>query len=194
MKGVYIFLANGFEDIEALATRDILVRGGADVKTISINDSKEVDSAHGITVLADMTLTELLKLEDCKTCTAQDMLIFPGGLPGSKNLGECRELIGLMNRHYSLGGAVAAICAAPNFVLSQLEGIEKATFTCYDGCQDLLVSMGANFMKKPAVTWNRIITGRGPGHSIDFGLAILETVCGSKTAADVAAGLTLPCI
>lgn len=193
MKGVFIFLADGFEDIEALATRDILKRGDIDVRTVSIREDKKVTSARCITVLADMTLGSLLEAEDGKPCTAQDMLIFPGGMPGSKNLGACRELIGLMNRHYSLGGSVAAICAAPNLVLSQLDGIGTATVTRYDGCEDLLVAKGAVTVNRPAVTSGRIITGRGPGHSIDFGLEILKMLAGKETAAKVAAAVTLQC-
>ncbi len=193
MKGVYIFFADGFEDIEALATRDILKRGNVDVKTVSITDSTAVVSARALTVMTDMTLTELLETETEINCSAQDILIFPGGMPGSRNLGACSKLIGLMNRHYGQGGSVAAICAAPKFVLSQLKGIESATFTCFDGCQDLLLSMGAVFVKRPAVTCGRIITGRGPGHAIDFGLEILKKVRDSETALDVAAAVTLPC-
>ncbi len=193
MKGVYIFLADGFEDIEALATRDILKRGDVEVKTVSITGSTAVTSARTLTVIADMTLTELLKMDTGKDCSVQDILIFPGGMPGSRNLGACSELIGLMNRHYSQGGSVAAICAAPKFVLGQLKGIEQATFTCFDGCQDLLQSMGASFVKKPAVTCGRIITGRGPGHAVDFGLEILKKIRGSETALGVAAAVTLPC-
>lgn len=193
MKGVFIFLANGFEDIEALATRDILTRGGIDVRTVSISSDSMVTSAHGMTVMADMTFARLAETDDTEPCSAQDMLIFPGGMPGSSNLGACRELIELMNRHYGQGGSVAAICAAPNLVLSQLDGIGTATVTRYDGCEDLLIAKGAVTVNRPAVTSGRIITGRGPGHSIDFGLEILKMLAGKETAAKVAAAVTLPC-
>lgn len=190
MKGVNIFLAEGFEDVEALATRDILVRGGVDVKLVAIGGEPFVVSAHGAAVGVDEMLCDI---EDDGECSAADVMIFPGGLPGSKNLGECRELIGMMNRHYAAGGSVAAICAAPKFVLSQLDGIEKAQFTCYDGCEDTLVGKGASFLRKPSVTSGRIITGRGPGHAVDFGLAILSQIKGEKSAAKVAADFTLQC-
>lgn len=193
MKGVYIFLANGFEDIEALATRDILKRGNIDVETVGVSRGRDVISARGITVLADMTLDELLNKESGGACSSKDFLIFPGGMPGSKNLGACSELIDLMNRHYSEGGSVAAICAAPEFVLGQLDGIETATFTCYDGDEAPLIAKGATFVRKPAVTSGRIITGRGPGHSIEFGLEILKMLTDEDTVTGIAAAVTLPC-
>jgi len=190
MKGVNIFLAEGFEDIEALATRDVLLRGGVNVNLISITDEPFVVSARGLTVSVDDMLCDI---EPDGKCSAEDVMIFPGGLPGSKNLGDCKELISLMNAHYTAGGTVAAICAAPKFVFGQLKGIETAEFTCYDGCEDTLIAKGAKFLRKPAVTCGRIITGRGPGHAIDFALAILRHIKGEKVAAEVATGLTLKC-
>lgn len=190
MKGVNIFLANGFEDMEALGTRDVLVRGGVDVNLISITDEPFVVSSHGVTVGVDDMLCDI---EPDGKCGPSDVMIFPGGMPGSKSLGECRRLIDLMNEHYAAGGSVAAICAAPKFVLGQLKGIENAEFTCFDGCEAPLIEMGAGFLRKPAVTCGRIITGRSAGYAIDFGLAILRHIKGEKAAADVAAALKLAC-
>ena len=118
-------------------------------------------------------------------------MIFPGGMPGSKNLGECTKLIDAMNDHYQNGGSVAAICAAPKFVFGQLKGIEKAQFTCFDGCEEPLIAMRAQFLRKPAVTCGRIITGRGSGHSIDFGFAILKQIKGEESVAKVRGGMIL---
>jgi len=192
MKGVYIFMADGFEDIEALATRDVLMRGGVETYLVSINESPEVVSARGLTVIADVTITDLFESQLAEIpSTDKDMMIFPGGMPGSQYLGECDSLIDMMNEHYAQGGSLAAICAAPAYVLSQLKGIEKAEFTCYDGCQSKLEKKGATFKAKPSVTWERVITGRGPGHTIDFALAILSFLKGKETADQVSAGLTL---
>lgn len=193
MKGVYIFLAEGFEDIEALATRDVLLRGGVDVKTVGITDEPFVCSSRGLCVAVDMSLEELAATRPGCGTVKEDFLIFPGGLPGSRNLGECKDLIRIMNEHYLAGGSVAAICVAPSFVLGKLKGMENADFTCYDGCQDNLLDMGAHFHKRPYVKSGRIITGRGPGHSIDFALAVLKDVKGAAVADEVASGLTLPC-
>lgn len=203
MKDVNIFLADGFEEIEALAVRDVLVRGGVKVNLVSISDEYQVCSSHGVTVVADTMLEDclyygcgdlrVLSPEEKKSpAGASDVMIFPGGMPGSRRLGECESLISAMNDHYREGGTVAAICAAPSFVLSQLEGIAGAEFTCYDGCEANLVEMGARFSPRPAVVCGRIITGRGPGHAIDFGLAILRALKGDGVADSVRDAMILP--
>lgn len=185
-----MFLAEGFEDIEALATRDILIRAGIEVNLIAVDEEPFVISAHGLTVGVDEMLCDI---EPENGCGREDMMIFPGGMPGSKNLGDSRKLIDLMNAHYKEGGSVAAICAAPKFVLSQLEGIGSAEFTCYEGCQDTLMGLGAKYLRRPAVTCGRIITGRGPGYANDFALAIVRHIKGADAAAAVAAGLSPSC-
>ena len=190
MKGVNIFLADGFEDIEALATRDVLIRGGVEVQTVSIGEDPFVVSSHGLMVGVDTFIEDL---DDTTGTGAGDVMIFPGGMPGSKNLAACKPLIRMMNRHYAEGGSVAAICAAPGFVLSQLKGIEEAVFTCYDGCDAQTTATGAVFVRKPAVTSGRIITGRGPGHTMDFALEVLKKIKGDEVAAKVAAGMILTC-
>lgn len=190
MKGVYIFLADGFEDIEALATYDVLKRGGVRVQTVGIGEEPFVTSSHGLTVSIDTFLEDL---EEGGCTDSADIMIFPGGMPGSKNLASCKPLIRMMNRHYAEGGSVAAICAAPGFVLSQLKGIEEAIFTCYDGCGEATEATGAVFVKKPAVTSGRIITGRGPGHAIDFALEVLKMARNEAAAEEVAKGMILTC-
>lgn len=183
-------MANGFEDVEALGTRDVLVRGGLDVNLISITDEPFVVSSHGVTVGVDDMLCDI---EPDGECGSEDIMIFPGGMPGSKSLGECQKLIKLMNEHYTSGGSVAAICAAPMFVLGQLAGIEKAEVTCFDGCEAPLIEKGSKWVRKPAVVSGRIITGRSAGYALDFGLAILRHIKGEKAAAEVAAALMLKC-
>ena len=122
MKGVNIFLADGFEDVEALATNDVLRRGGVGTRLISISGEPFVQSSHGVTVSAEEMLQDIDSDHD-GTC-AEDIMIFPGGMPGSTNLAQCGRLIEMMNAHYAAGGSLAAICAAPGLVLSQLDGIE----------------------------------------------------------------------
>lgn len=192
MKGVYMFLADGFEDIEAIATRDILSRGKVDVKLVSISGDPFAVSSHGLTIGVDLTLDECLSEEESEA-DAKDFMIFPGGMPGSKRLAGCSELIELMNRHYADGGSVAAICAAPGLVLSQLEGISGEHFTCFDSFESKLEAQGAVFERKPAVTSGRIITGRGSGHTLDFGFAILEAIKGKDAVTDVTKGMILEC-
>ena len=183
MKGVYIFLADGFEDVEALATNDVLRRGGVDTTLVALTDDPFVESSHGVTLGADAFLPEIDT--DHAGTTAADVMIFPGGMPGSKNLAACTPLIELMRAHYAAGGTVAAICAAPGLVLSQLDGLEGVEFTCFEGFEDALLAKGAVYQPQPAVRSGRIVTGRSAGHAVSFGLEILRGIKGDETAARV---------
>ena len=184
MEGVYIFLADGFEDMEAIATRDVLLRGGVDVQTVSINDDPFVTSSHGITVSVDLTRVDFN--DDCPA-----VMIFPGGMPGSKNHAADKALMALMRKCYAAGGVVAAICAAPGLVAAQLDDVAGKRFTCFDGFQDPMIAKGAVFTPESAVTDGRLITGRGAGHAVNFGLAILRYLKGDEAAQKVQAGLML---
>lgn len=185
MKGVYIFLANGFEDIEALATLDVLRRGGVDVKTVSVLRDKFVTSSHKVTVVADMTYGEFKAEVQFDGTDESDVMIFPGGMPGTKNLAENGEIINFMRLHYAEGGTVAAICAAPGLVVSQLPSLAGKHFTCFDGFEDAPIARGGIYEKKPAVSDGNLITGRGAGCAVEFGLAILRHLKGEETAASV---------
>ena len=182
MKGVYIFLADGFEDVEALATNDVLRRGGVDTTLVALTDDPIVESSHGVWVTAEAFLPELDTDHD--GTTAEDVMIFPGGMPGSKGLASCSPLISLMREHYAAGGTVAAICAAPGLVLSQLEPahLQDVAFTCFDGFQDALTAKGAVFTPEPAVRCGRIVTGRSAGHAVTFALEILRGIKGEAEA------------
>ncbi len=189
MKGVTLFLAEGFEDMEALATRDVLLRGGVPVLTVSITNEYLVESSHGLQVTADTSWADLEVMEP--GTDGQDVMIFPGGMPGSKNLAQHAELIEILQDHWARGGAVAAICAAPGLVVSQLPGLNGKHFTCFDGFEESLIQAGAVYEKKGTVTDGALITGRGAGWAVEFGLAILTYLKGEETAAKVRAGLML---
>ena len=182
MKGVYIFLADGFEDVEALTTNDVLRRGGVDTTLVALTDDPIVESSHGLWVTAEAFLPELDTDHD--GTTAEDVMIFPGGMPGSKGLASCSPLVNLMREHYAAGGTVAAICAAPGLVLSQLEPahLQDVAFTCFDGFQDALTAKGAVFTPEPAVRCGRIVTGRSAGHAVTFALDILRGIKGEAEA------------
>ena len=175
MKGIYIFLTDGFEDIEALGTNDVLRRAGLRAELVGIKEDPVVSSSHRVTIGVDDCLPFLSDINHSGT-TGNDVLIFPGGMPGSKTLAACKPLIRLMQDHYNAGGTLAAICAAPGLVLSQLKGIEGATVTCYDGFEDALKAAGAKFEPRPAITSGRIITGRSAGHAFTFALEIVKKV------------------
>lgn len=183
MKGVNIFLANGFEDVEALATNDVLRRGGVRTELVSITDEPFVQSSHGVTVSADEMLDGMDTVHE--GTTEKDIMIFPGGMPGSTSLAQCKRLIRLMNEHYAAGGTLAAICAAPGLVLSQLEGLDNLRFTCFEGFQDALVAKGFEYLTEPAVRCGRIITGRSAGHAVSFALEILKILKDEDTVKTV---------
>ena len=191
MKGVNIFLADGFEDVEALATNDVLRRGGVDVGLVSISDDPFVMSSHGITIGVESSIHDI-DLDDHKGTGAKDVMIFPGGMPVTKNLAACKPLMKAMKAHYAAGGTVAAICAAPGLVLGQLsEALDGVEFTCFDSFEEIPLTYGAKFIPKAAVTCGRIITGRSAGHAVEFGLQVLEKVKGPDVAAKVEYAMNL---
>ena len=191
MKGVYIFIADGFEVSEALTTVNMLRRGGVNVKTVSIYDDRIVTSSNRIPVVADMAFGEFRASTSFGPCLPSDVMIFPGGMPGSSNLAAFGKLMDIMQQHYTEGGTVAAICAAPSVVLTLLPDLNGKKMTCYDGFEEAITSAGAEYVKEGVVVDGQVITGRGPGWAQDFGLAILAKLKGQEVADKVKAGLML---
>ena len=126
MAKVYEFLANGFEEIEGLAPVDILRRGGVDIKTVSITGSEWVETSHGVTLKADM------RFEDVKDFGDADMLLLPGGMPGSTHLNEHEGVRQALIAHHKAGKRIGAICAAP-MVLASTGILNGKKATCYPG-------------------------------------------------------------
>ena len=184
-----MFLAPGFEDMEAIATRDVLIRGGIDIQLISITDEYLVESSHGLQVSVD-SCREDVDL-DGDGITREAVMIFPGGMPGTRHLAEDSGLMHAMCEHYAAGGTVAAICAAPGLVASQLDDVKGLKFTCFDGFEGPMQAKGAVYVPQGVVTDGRLITGRGAGWAVEFGLAIVAYLKGPETAAKVRAGLML---
>ena len=189
MKGVTIFLAPGFEDMEAIATRDVLIRGGIDVRLVSITDEYLVESSHGLQVSVD-NCREDFEFDE-EVTTRDDVMIFPGGMPGTKNLAQDAEIMHLMREHYEQGGTVAAICAAPGLVASQLDDVKGIRFTCFEGFQGPMEAKGAIYTPEGVVVDGHLITGRGAGWAVEFGLAIVAYLKGADAAAKVRSGLML---
>lgn len=186
-----MFFADGFEETEAIAPADVLRRGGIDVKKVSINGSLGVSSSHGVHILTDMTFSEFRNQVVLDGTSAQDVMIFPGGLPGSDNLAACDELMDMMQKHYAEGGCVAAICAAPSVVLGLLPGLKSKKMTCYDGFEPALIEKGVDFTAEGVTVDGNIITARGAGFAVDFGLAIVEYLKGKDAAEKVAHSIML---
>ena len=181
MKKVALFLANGFEEIEALATMDILRRAQIAVETISISDEKTVTGAHNIPVIADKIFQEA-------DFSEVEVLVLPGGMPGAKNLNEHEELKKLITKFNGEGKQIAAICAAP-IVLGGLDLLRDKRATCYPGFEPELT--GAQVVSENVVVDGNITTGRGPGLAFDFALRLVEQIAGLKTRQEVQNGLLL---
>ncbi len=177
----FLFLANGFEEIEALTVVDVMRRGGLDIKTVSINTTHEVTGAHGIVVKADMTFSEA-------DYNDAEWLILPGGMPGSENLHNHEGLSKLLISH-AAKGKIAAICAAPAIVLAPLGILKSKGATCYPGFEDKLVEGGALRRESPVVSDGNIITANGPATALPFALAILTKSLGENHAREVGSGM-----
>ncbi len=168
MNKIYLFLADGFETVEALAPVDVMRRAGLNLTTVSIMGRREVLSAQGVTVLADALF------EECSFSDA-DALILPGGGEGTENLSACAPLRTELARANSDGKLIAAICAAP-MVFGRMGILAGRKATCYPGCEaDLGESYTATAIERDA----NMITACGPGVSFDFGFAIVEYFCGA---------------
>ena len=166
---VYVFLADGFEEIEALTVVDILRRGDIPVKTISITINHTVCGAHSINVIADGLL------DDVKDDI--DMLVLPGGMPGTTNLDANEKLRTLLLKAIESGKYVAAICAAP-LILGKLGVLKDKTATCYPSFESYLE--GASLSTDRVCFSENIITSRGPGTASDFALFIVEKLKGKE--------------
>lgn len=177
MKTIFIFLITGFEEIEALATVDILRRAELDVKTVSLTDNKIVVGSHGVPVTTDVMFSDVNYAD-------AEMLVLPGGTPAyNDHEGVKKEILAFANQ----GKKVAAICASP-MVLGGLGLLEGKKATCYPGFEQYLTKAVLNTDKAVVVDGN-ITTGRGPGLTIDFALSLVEQVAGKAKRDEVAKGL-----
>ena len=190
MKGTFIFFADGFEEVEALATLDILRRGGVDVKSVSIYDNSLVEGAHGQQLITDLCWEDMEEIIS-KEASPSDYMIFPGGMPGAKNLAEFEPLMELLRSHWAAGGGVAAICASPAVVLAGLgDTFKGCQMTCYDGFEPALAAAGIKHKAAGNVIDGRLVTGRGPGYAPEFALDILSCIKDRDVANAVSAGFT----
>ena len=181
MAKVYVFLANGFEDVEALIPVDVLRRGGIDVTTVSVaGDSQLVESAHGVRLFADALFA------DCNFGDA-DLLLLPGGMPGASNLFEHSGLCSALKAHAAAGRRLAAICAAPAVVLGQLGLLQGRRATCYPGFEHLL--HGAVYTAELCTTDGNITTGEGPAAAFPFAYELLSLLADRETSDQVAEGM-----
>lgn len=178
----YVFFADGFEEIEALTTVDVLRRAGMDVCTVSINDGLVVTGAHNVTINADV------HLDNVALADAQ-WLILPGGMPGATNLRQCGPLCDMLKRHHSAGRPIAAICASPTVVLATLGLLNGRKATCYPSMENF--DCGVSWADDMVVVDGNIVTGRGPAAATEFALTIVSLSQGENVRDEVAAGMLL---
>ncbi|KAA6351055.1 putative cysteine protease YraA [termite gut metagenome] len=173
MNTTYVFFVDGFEEIEAIATVDILRRAGLDVEMISVTNDKVVTGSHGIPVLCDDLFSET-------EFTDAGMLLLPGGTVA---LGEHEGLCNLLVDFAKNDKPIAAICAAPS-ILGKLGLLKGKKATCYPGFEKHL--KGAKHTGEQVVTAGNIITGKGPGATIEFALTIVEKLVSKEKAGELA--------
>lgn len=177
---VYLFLANGFEEVEALTPVDVLRRAGVEVTTVGIGGT-EVRGSHGITVRADAAETDV---------TPDDVtaVILPGGMPGTKNLDVSDTVRRFLSAAVERGAVIGAICAAPS-VLGHQGILRGKRATCFPGFEPELT--GATVLPDIVVTDGRIITAKGAGAALPFALALASALAGADKAAAVEASLQM---
>lgn len=175
MKKAVVFLADGCEMVEALTPIDLLRRAGIEVLTVSINGREHIISSHNVEIKAD-------RMFDEHVADHADMVILPGGMPGTLHLGEHKGVTDIVKRFHKEGKYISAICAAPSVLAAQgiLEG-KKAI--AYPSFEEKLT--GAEVVREEVVRDGNVITSRGMGTAIPFALALIEALMGQECAEKV---------
>lgn len=178
-QSVWLILAEGFEEIEAVTPLDVLRRAGIPIEAIGLAGRK-VKGAHGIVIEADRTLADAQGLPDA--------IILPGGLPGATNLKASAALRELLVKMAAAGKPIAAICASPAVVLGSTGLLDGRRATCYPGFEEQFGSK-VQAVQDRVVIDGSFITSRGPGSAMEFALALVELFCGKEKSAGLTDGM-----
>ncbi len=176
---VYVFLANGFEETEAICPIDIMLRAGIDVKLVSVSDDLSVIGSHGIALKVDKKINEISFEKELP-----ELIMLPGGMPGTTNLLASRPLCDMLVYASQKDIPIAAICAAP-MILGKLGLLEGKTAVCYPGFENELVGAKVSKILR-VVTCDNIITASGMGVATQFGLAIVKKIKSAQEARKIA--------
>ena len=176
---IYVFLADGFEEIEALAPVDFLLRAGVEVKTVGVS-GKFCRGAHGINVEADMLLADVVLDENVQG------VILPGGMPGAENLNNSKEVQKVIDYCAENGKILGAICAAP-FILGRKGLLNGKNATCFPGFEDEL--KGAILAESGVIIDGNIVTAKGAGLAWEFGAAICSIITGEEKVLQILRGI-----
>lgn len=177
---VYVFLADGFETVEALAPIDIMRRANLDVVTVSIMDTVAVTSAQQVMVMADVLFEDVASFDDAQ------LLVLPGGMPGADYLDKFEPLRRLLVAHHAKGSRLAAICAAP-MVLGHLGLLRGRRATCYPGFETHLD--GADYTAELVTCDGTITTACGPGAAMAFGYELVSQLLSEDVAESLREGM-----
>lgn len=178
-KRVAVFIANGLEEIEGLTVVDLLYRAGIPADTVSITPEHTVTSSHQVTITCDRSIADGdFSFDD------YDMLVLPGGMPGTLNLRACEPLVAAVKAFDRAGKGVAAICAAPS-ILAELGMLANRPATSNPSFQHVLVENGAILSEEPAVVDGNVVTSKGMGTAIAFGLEIVRWFLGDAAVEDL---------
>lgn len=179
MAKIGVFFAEGYEEIEALTVVDLCRRAGIEVTMVGVDNGAAVTGSHGICVQMDAGL-------ESTDPDSFDMLVLPGGMPGTKNLERCSRLMDALDRFYEGGKWIAAICAAPSIFghRGYLKGRRATSYPSFEGELE-----GAAVTGGPAEVDGNVITGRGMGAAIPFGLLIVEKLVSAEAAEALAKGI-----
>lgn len=182
MKKVYLFLADGFEEVEAITPLDMLRRAGAQVVSVSINETTTVTGAHNIQISADTTIENT-------DCTDADMIILPGGFPGYENLANCKKVIDIIDFCDKNDRIIAAICGAPAAVLGQNGYLKDKRATCYPSMEDELC---AKRLGSGAVCVDgNYITSKSAGTAMSFAIVLVKELLGETIANNLKKSIVL---
>ena len=183
---VAVFVAPGLEEIEGLTVVDVLFRAGIPCDTVAVTPERQVTSSHEVTIVCDRSVRdEGFSFDD------YDMLVLPGGIPGTPNLRACEPLCAALRDFAAAGRALAAICAAPS-ILAELGLLEGRRATANPGFQHVLAEHGAELVADdPVVVDGSLITSQGAGTAMLFGLEIVRHFLGDDAVARVAEGVVL---
>ena len=179
MSKVYVFLAEGFEEIEGLTVVDLLRRAKIETEMVSVMEGKQIKGSHGIKVTADSMFADV-------DFSDGDILVLPGGMPGTLNLGKHQGLCELLKKHYGEGKKIAAICAAPS-IFGQLGFLNGRVAACYPGFESKLE--GAVVCAAKVAVDGNVTTAKGMGAAIDFGLKLIEELSGLEKAMEIREGI-----
>jgi 4-methyl-5(b-hydroxyethyl)-thiazole monophosphate biosynthesis len=180
-KSALVFLADGFEEVEAVTPVDYLRRAGVELTTVSISGNKTVTGSHKVQVLAERTLAE--------TSGVWDAQLLPGGGPGAANLAACAELGKRLREQAAAGRIVAAICASPAVVLAPLGLLKGRRFTCYPGMEKEV--RGGLWSKDRVVVDGNIVTSRGAGTAADWAITLVSLLISPAAGDELAKTLVL---